>query len=119
MQDHVRRRSVVKAGLSLAAVAAAAPLRAAQCPDDLGKLPGGKLRDPLRAALPAELGQVAQIVSQVLRPEQQAKAPRLPASPLSTGEGGLPADPGRFYEVAMPRWAALIDPADAGELPTA
>ncbi|MFC0588875.1 DUF5654 family protein [Novosphingobium aquiterrae] len=111
MQDHVRRRSVVKAGLSLAAVAAAAPLRAAQGPDDLGTLLGGKLPDPLRAAFPAGLGQVAQIVAQVLRLEQQAKALRLPASPLSTGEGGLPADPGRFYEATMPRLVALIDRA--------
>lgn len=101
------RRNVLGAGLSLGALGLAARGASAQGLDDLGKLLGA----PLRAALPAELGQAAQIVAQVIRLEQQAKALRLPRSPLAAGDGALPSDPERLYEAAMPRLVALIDQA--------
>lgn len=105
------RRSLLGAGLSVGALGLAPRFAMAQGLDDLGKLLGGKLPDPLRAALPSELGQAAQIVAQVIRLEQQAKAMRLPKSPLAAGDGALPTDPGRLYEAAMPRLVALIDQA--------
>lgn len=105
------RRNVLGAGLSLGALGLAARGASAQGLGDLGTLLGGKLPDPLRAALPAELGQAAQIVAQVIRLEQQAKALRLPKSPLAVDDGALPSDPERPYEAAMPRLVALIDQA--------
>lgn len=105
------RRDLLRSGLSLAALGVAAPARAAQSLDELGRLLGGKLPQQLRAALPQELGQAAQIVAEVVKLEQQAKQLRLPASPLSLGDGAIPTDPERLYEIAMPRLVALIDRA--------
>ncbi|MDE2435362.1 MAG: hypothetical protein KGM49_03785 [Sphingomonadales bacterium] len=105
------RRAALGTGLSLAALAIAVPVRAMQSLGDLGRLLGGKLPEPLRAALPPELGQAAQIVSGVMRMEEQAKAMHLPTSPLAFGDGALPTDPDRLYESAMPRLVALIDRA--------
>lgn len=111
MSAAFNRRTLLGAGLSLGSLGLASRAGAAQSLDDLGRLLGAKLPDPLRAALPSEVGQVAQIVAQVIKLEQQAKALRLPVSPLGMGEGALPSDPGHLYEAAMPRLVALIDRA--------
>lgn len=111
MSMGISRRSVLGAGLSLGALGFASRTALAQGLDDIGKLLGGKLPEPLRAALPAELGQVAQIVGQVIKLEQQARSLRLPKSPLDVGERPLPTDPGQLYQAAMPRLVALIDRA--------
>lgn len=105
------RRDLLRGGMSLAAMGVAVPVRAAQSLDQLGKLLDGALPPQLRAALPQELGQTAQIVAEVVKLEQQAKLLRLPASPLSLGDGTIPADPEQLYEIAMPRLVALIDRA--------
>lgn len=111
MAASVDRRDLLRGGLSLAALAVAAPVRGAQSLDELGKLLGGKLPPQLRAVLPQEVGQAAQIVADVVKLEQQAKLLRLPSSPLSLGDGTIPTDPERLYEIAMPRLVALIDRA--------
>jgi lysozyme family protein len=105
------RRDLLRGGLSLAALGVAAPVHGAQNLNELGKLLGGKLPPQLRAVLPQEVGQAAQIVAEVVKLEQQAKLLRLPASPLSLGDGAIPTDPERLYEIAMPRLVALIDRA--------
>ncbi|MBS0481982.1 MAG: hypothetical protein JSR96_07460 [Proteobacteria bacterium] len=107
------RRDVVRAGLPLVALAAAAPARAAQSLGDLAKLLGGPVPQPLLNMLPPEVGKTAGLVAEVIRLEQQAKTLDLPASPLGMGGGAIPSDPGRLYEAAMPRLVALIDRASA------
>lgn len=75
-------------------------------------LPGvlqGKLPAPLQALLPQEARGALDLVGELIRLEQEAKLLRLPASGLSFGDGGIPADPGRVYELIMPRLVALID----------
>lgn len=89
----------------------AAPALALIDPKDISRLLG-QMPSQLKAALPAEALQAADVIGELLGLEGKAKALRLPGSKLGIGEGGIPADPERLYEAAMPRLVALIDRAD-------
>lgn len=67
---------------------------------------------PVRGLIPDGAADLADLVAQLIGLEEEAKALRLPPSPLAFGRGGVPADLGRLYEEAMPRLVALIDQAD-------
>lgn len=102
MRAALSRRELLGSG---AALALAAPV----------SLPGvlqGKLPMPVQALLPQEARGALDLVAELLKLEQEAKLRRLPASKLSIGEGGIPTDPARIYEVAMPRLVALVDRAE-------
>jgi lysozyme family protein len=109
MQASLSRRSILTGGTALLAWGAAAPLCAQ---DPLRVLLGDRLPEPLRALLPREAQEAAQIVGEVMKLEREARLLRLPASPLSLTEGTIPTDPDRLYEAAMPRLVALIDRAE-------
>ena len=108
-----RRQLLNGAGASLVALALPGPARA-QGPgaDPLGKLLGVALPEQLRALLPGETFQAAEFVSSLIELEGQARAEKLPPTPLSRGEAPLPAELDRLYELAMPRLVALIDRAE-------
>jgi lysozyme family protein len=76
---------------------------------DLEKLLGRKLPQPLTALLPDEVFEGASFLRRLMALEAEAKTLRLPPSILSRGEGSLPLDPDRLYELALPRAVALID----------
>lgn len=100
------RRSVLCSGSIFAALGASAP---AAGQDVLRGLLGSKLPEPLRALLPLEAQDVAQIAAELLKLEEEARLLRLPASPLTLRDGAIPADPDRLYEAVMPRLVALVD----------
>ncbi len=72
----------------------------------------GKLPGPVQALLPQEARGALDLIGELLKLEQEAKLRRLPASKLAFGEGEIPTDPGRLYELAMPRLVALVDRAE-------
>ncbi len=101
------------AGLALPLVARAQPLGPApQAGDVLGRLLGAPAADPLRAVLPAQAFEAAEIATSLIELERRARAERLPPSRLSV-PGDVPPAAGldRIYELAMPRLVALIDRA--------
>jgi lysozyme family protein len=101
------------AGLALPVLARAQPLGPnPQASDIFGKLLGAPVADPLRAVLPAEAFEAAELASSLIDLERRAKGERLPPSPLSRGEAPLGAGLDRIYELAMPRLVALIDRAE-------
>jgi lysozyme family protein len=104
------RRHVLNAGgAGLAAAAATLPLSARARPVTL---PGGLdalLPAEVRSLLPDDARGALDVVGQLLKLEQQAKALRLPPTILHFGNGAIPADPGRLYELVMPRLVALVD----------
>ena len=103
MHTFSNRREFLYGGASLAALLAGPDLR--------GVL-GTKLPEPLRALVPGEAVEAAGLIGELLGLEQQAKALRLPPSPLAFHEGQLQVAPEQVYQIAMPRLVALIDRAD-------
>lgn len=100
------RRELLGSGSAAMVAALAGPL----------SLPGSlerALPPQVRGLVPEEARQAAQLVGELLRLEEEAKALRLPASPLAFGNGGVPTDPDRLYELVMPRLVALIDRSEA------
>ncbi len=86
-----------------------AALTAALAGPDLRELLGTKLPEPLRALVPGEAFEAAGLIGELLKLEQEAKALRLPATPLAFREGQIRVDPDQLYQIAMPRLVALID----------
>lgn len=109
MRSSWNRRGLLSGGAVLAALAAAAPARGQ---DLLRALLGDKLPEPLKALLPHEAQDAAQILGELLSLEQEAKQLRLPDSPLALKDGAIPTDPDHLYQAAMPRLVALIDRAE-------
>ena len=109
MRTSWNRRRVLSGGAALAALAVAPPVRAQ---DLLRGLLGDQLPGPLKALLPREAQNAAQIVGELLKLEQEAKLLRLPVSPLALKDGAIPTDPDHLYEAAMPRLVALVDRAE-------
>ncbi|MEY4952472.1 MAG: hypothetical protein RL299_896 [Pseudomonadota bacterium] len=102
MHTSLTRRELLGSGATLALAA----------PVSLSAVLQGNLPGPLQALLPQDARGALDLVAELLKLEQEAKLLRLPASKLSFGEGGIPADPGRLYELAMPRLVALVDRAE-------
>lgn len=103
MHTFSSRREFLYGGASLATLLAAQDLR--------GML-GTKLPEPLRALVPAEALEAAGLVGELVKLEQQAKALRLPPSPLAFHEDQLQIAPDQLYQIAMPRLVALIHRAE-------
>ncbi len=103
MHTFSNRREFLYGGASLAALLAG---------PDLRSVLGTKLPEPLRALVPGEAVEAAGLIGELLGLEQQAKALRLPPSPLAFHEGQLQVAPEQVYQIAMPRLVALIDRAD-------
>lgn len=97
-----KRRDMLGSGGAAFAAALAGPLR---LPAPLEQV----LPAPVRALVPDDARNVADLVAELLKLEEEAKALRLPASPLAFGKGGVPDDTSRLYELIMPRLVALID----------
>ncbi|MFM5932151.1 MAG: hypothetical protein ACKOPQ_14705 [Novosphingobium sp.] len=116
-----RRRFLAGLGASLgtlaSASAASAQIRASA--SDLEKLLGKKLPTQLTALLPDEVFEGATFLRKLMALEAEAKVLRLPPSILTRGEGQLPLDPDRLYELALPRAVALIDRSEFRNLPFA
>ncbi|HCF24078.1 MULTISPECIES: hypothetical protein [unclassified Novosphingobium] len=100
MQSRSDRRQFLTGGAAMAAALAAPDLR--------GVLES-KLPAPLRSLVPGEALEAVGLIGEIAQLEQQAKALRLPASPLSFHEGQLQVSPDQLYQIAMPRLVALID----------
>lgn len=105
------RRQLLQSGAGLAMLGSSASALALIDPKDISRLLG-QMPSQLKAALPAEALQAADVIGELLGLEGKAKALRLPGSKLGIGEGGIAADPERLYETAMPRLVALIDRAE-------
>lgn len=103
MHAFSNRREFLYGGASLAALLAGPGLRSVL---------GTKLPEPLRALVPGEAVEAAGLIGELLGLEQQAKALRLPPSPLAFHEGQLQIAPDQLYQIAMPRLVALIDRAE-------
>lgn len=103
MHTFSSRREFLYGGASLAALLAG---------PDLRSVLGAKLPEPLRALVPGEAVEAAGLIGELLGLEQQAKALRLPPSPLAFHEGQLQIAPDQLYQIAMPRLVALIDRAE-------
>ena len=106
------RRHVLGTGGAGLAAAAIIPFAANARP---AKLPGGLdaiLPATVRSLMPDDARSALDVVGQLHELEQQAKALRLPRSILEFGNGAVPADPGRLYELVMPRLVALVDRAE-------
>ena len=103
MHTFSNRREFLYGGASLAALLAG---------PDLRSVLGTKLPEPLRALVPGEAVEAAGLIGELLGLEQQAKALRLPPSPLAFHEGQLQVAPEQVYQIAMPRLVALIDRAE-------
>ncbi len=103
MHTFSSRREFLYGGASLAALLAG---------PDLRSVLGTKLPEPLRALVPGEAVEAAGLIGELLGLEQQAKALRLPPSPLAFHEGQLQIAPDQLYQIAMPRLVALIDRAE-------
>lgn len=102
MDRSCNRRQLLGSGSAVFAAALAGPI----------SLPGGLERvlpAPVRGLLPGSALDAAGLIEELLRLEEEAKLLRLPASALDFGKGGVPLDPARLYEFAMPRLVALID----------
>ncbi|MGB7654220.1 MAG: hypothetical protein WBL74_01945 [Novosphingobium sp.] len=96
------RRQLLGSGSAVFAAALAGPIA----------LPGGLERvlpAPVLGLLPDQAFDAAGLIGELLGLEEEAKALQLPPSPLAFGKGGVPLDPARLYELAMPRLVALID----------
>lgn len=107
MHTFSNRREFLYGGASLAALLAG---------PDLRSVLGTKLPEPLRALVPGEAVEAAGLIGELLGLEQQAKALRLPPSPLAFHEGQLQVAPEQVYQIAMPRLVALIDRAEVKAL---
>ena len=100
------RRQLLSSGSAVFAAALAGPMA----------LPGGLERvlpAPVLGLLPDQAFDAAGLIGELLGLEEEAKALRLPPSPLAFGKSGVPLDPARLYELAMPRLVALIDRGEA------
>ena len=100
------RRQLLSSGSAVFAAALAGPMA----------LPGGLERvlpAPVLGLLPDQAFDAAGLIGELLGLEEEAKALRLPPSPLAFGKSGVPLDPARLYELAMPRLVALIDRDEA------
>ena len=100
MPDSSDRRQFLTGSTAMAAALAA--------PDFRGVLEA-KLPAPLRALVPGEALEAVGLIGEIVKLEQQAKALRLPTSPLAFHEGQLQVSPDQLYQIAMPRLVALID----------
>lgn len=106
MERSCNRRQLLGSGSAVFAAALAGPIT----------LPGGlerALPAPVRALLPASAFDAAGLIGELLGLEEEAKVLRLPASSLDFAKSGVPLDPARLYELAMPRLVALIDRGEA------
>lgn len=116
MDHRLSRRALVRTTL-MTCLAATGSAGFAQSPLDslVRKLPSGL--QPLIAELPLDLVELAEAI-RVL--EREAERLRLPASVLSPRTiASLPLDPDRLYEAALPRLVALVDRAEARNIPFA
>jgi lysozyme family protein len=103
------RRRILGGGAAVIALGATVPVRGQ---DLLRGLLGEKLPEPLKALLPREAQDAAQVLGELLSLEDEAKQLRLPDSPLALKDGAIPTDPDHLYQAAMPRLVALIDRAE-------
>ena len=85
-------------------------------PDELGRLLGTNLPPQLTALLPREVFDGAALLRSLIALEQEAKLLRLPPSRLHFGDGGIPLDPDRLYELVLPRLVALVDRSELRNL---
>jgi lysozyme family protein len=109
MRTFWSRRKVLSGGAALVALNVAAPARGQ---DPLRALLGDKLPEPLKALLPPEAQDAAQMLGELLKLEEEARLLRLPESPLTLKDGAIPTGPDQLYEAAMPRLVALVDRAE-------
>ncbi|WP_309751528.1 hypothetical protein [Novosphingobium sp.] len=105
MGEAIDRRGLLGSASAAIAAALAGPIA---LPAALERV----LPAPLRALMPDAAQEAAGLIAELLRLEEEAKALRLPASPLQFGTGGVPLDPAQLYQAAMPRLVALIDRAE-------
>ena len=89
-----------------------AALTAGLAAQDLRGVLGTAVPEPLRALVPAEALSAVGLIGELLKLEQEAKALRLPASPLAFHEGQVQISPDQLYQLMMPRLVALIDRAE-------
>lgn len=110
------RRQILGGGsASLLALACAGRASAALTGgDELRRMLASTLPPQVQSLIPAQAFEAADLVQQILALERRARTLRLPASKLSLGEGDIPLDPERLYELALPRLVALIDRAELG-----
>ncbi len=111
MPGRLSRRDLLRGSGAAVTLGWATKTQAALTQPDLSKLLNGVLPPQLRSILPQQATQAAEIISEVLKLEQQARLLRLPPSRLAWHEGKIPADPDKLYELAMPRLVTLIDRA--------
>jgi lysozyme family protein len=109
MRESWNRRGLLSGGAALIALGTAMPARGQ---DLLRGLLGDRLPEPLKALLPREARDAAQVLGELLSLEQEAKLLRLPDSTLALKDGAIPTDPDHLYQAAMPRLVALIDRAE-------
>lgn len=102
------RRAVLRGTAGLAGLTFAAPALALLDERAVQRLLGRSLVQDLKQALPDEALDLAGLVAELIRLEQEAGARQLPPSPLSRA-GRIPADPDRIYEAVLPRLVALVD----------
>lgn len=103
------RRRVLGGGAAVIALGAAVPARGQ---DLLRGLLGAKLPEPLKALLPRQAQDAAEVVGELLKLEEEARLLQLPDSPLSLKGVAIPSDPNQLYQAAMPRLVALVDRAE-------
>jgi lysozyme family protein len=89
-----------------------AALSAALAAQDLRGVLGTSVPEPRRAIVPADALSAVGLIGELLKLEQEAKALRLPSSPLAFHEGQIQVSPDQLYQLAMPRLVALIDRAE-------
>ncbi|MEQ1497744.1 MAG: hypothetical protein ABL914_03715 [Novosphingobium sp.] len=106
MGQDINRRDLLGSASAAMAAALAGPL---SLPGPLEQI----LPAQVSALLPDEARGAAELIAELLRLEEEAKALRLPASALAFGSGGIPGDTSRLYEQVMPRLVALIDRSQA------
>ena len=112
MRTGWKRRDLLAGGSALIALAAATR-GAAQSADDLRRVLGTPVPEPLRKVVPQQAFAAADLVRDVLALEAEARTLRLPKSVLSLREGEVPTDQERLYELVLPRLVALIDRSEA------
>lgn len=66
--------------------------------------------------MPEEIFEATNFVRALLSIEREAKALKLPQSPLSFVKTPIPTDPNELYEAALPRLVALIDRSEFRDL---
>ena len=116
MDQRLSRRGLFGAVLTTYAAASGGAALAQSVLDSVARKVPRALR-PLVAQIPREMLEFAEAVRKL---EQEAEALSLPPSVLSPRTiASLPLDPDRLYEAALPRLVALVDRAEARNIPFA